>query len=178
MVSLFGTASESSRLAISRLAHLALAIPIHETVWSLQGLEETDMSSFQALTLAYAFFMVALFLFFWLFWKANQVMTELTCDTIPGVSLRGRRARWVRLYAIYVPHVLGYILVGFGAGFAELQVGELAQDANTTILANFFAFFMLSAGTGALLMNIPGFSGVVKMIRKDEQRAHHDGHRH
>jgi hypothetical protein len=120
--------------------------------------------------LAYVFFMLALFLFFWLFWKANQIMTELTCDTIPGVSLRGRRARWIRLYALYVPHIVGYTMVGFAAGFAELQVAELAPDANTASLANFFAFFMMFMGVGALLMNIPGFSGVVKMIRKDESR--------
>lgn len=143
----------------------------------LQGLEETDMSSFEALTLAYAFYMLAMFLFYWLFWKANQVMTELTCDTIPGVSLRGRRARWVRLYAIYIPHMLGYILVAFAAGFAELQVADLAPDENTTTLANFFAFFMVFLGTGALLMNIPAFSGIVRMIRNDERRGERRGDR-
>jgi len=131
------------------------------------------MSSFQALTLAYAFFIVGLFFFFWLFSKANQVMTELVWDAIPGVSLRGHRARWLRLYTIYIPHLMGFILVPFATGFAELQVAELTQDENTVILANFFAFFMLFTGTSSIIMNIPAFASVMKTIREDEEAHRH-----
>ncbi len=126
------------------------------------------MSSFQALTLAYAFLMVSLFLYFWLISKAVQTMTEIVWDAIPGVSLRGHRARWMRLYAIYVPYVLGYVVVAFTAGLAELKVAEMAHDASAAALANFFAFIMLFVGTSSILMNIPSFLSMVKTIREDE----------
>ena len=126
------------------------------------------MSSFQALTLAYAFLMVSLFLYFWLISKAVQTMTEVVWDAIPGVSLRGHRARWMRLYAIYVPYALGYVVVAFAAGLAELKVAEMAHDASAAALANFFAFIMLFVGTSSILMTTLGFLSMVKTIRDDE----------
>ena len=128
------------------------------------------MSSFEALTLAYAFFAVGLFLYFWLMSKANQIMTEVAWDAIPGVSL-SHRARWMRLFALYIPHVLGYVVVAFAAGFAELQVAELARDAGAATLAKFFAFVMLLIGASSIAMNILTTSSVVKTIREEEKRA-------
>ena len=100
--------------------------------------------------------------------SAIQTMTEIVWDAIPGVSLRGHRARWMRLYAIYVPYVLGYVVVAFAAGLAELKVAEMAHDASAAALANFFAFIMLFIGTSSILMTIPGFLSMVKTIREDE----------
>ena len=131
------------------------------------------MSSFQVLTLAYAFFTVGLFLFFWLLWKAKEALTEIAWDAIPHarISLRGHPARMMRLYNLYVPCVMGYIAVAIGAGFAELRVAELAQDASTATLANFFAFIMFLAGGGSIVLGIPAVISLAKTIRDDDRNA-------
>jgi hypothetical protein len=132
------------------------------------------MSSFQALTLAYAFFVVSLFLFFGLLWKQKEAMTEVAWDAIPHarVSLRGHyRARLVRLYAFYPACAVGYIVTAGGAGFAELLVAELAPNESIALLANFFAFVMFVAAASSILMGAVAFLSLVQTIRENERDA-------
>jgi len=130
------------------------------------------MSSFEALTLAYAFFAVWLFLFFGLIWKSKEAMTEVAWDAIPHarISLRGHyRARFIRLYAFYPACVLGYILAAAGTGFAELLVAELAPDESVARLANVFAFVMFVAAVGSILLGSLAFLSLVQTIKENER---------
>jgi hypothetical protein len=129
------------------------------------------MSTFEVITLAYGIFVAGIFLYFWLMSKAIQTMTAIAWDTIPGVSLRGHRARWLRLYSIYMPYVLGYVVVAFAAGFAELHVAELCDVAGPATLARLFAFIMLVIAAASIVMNIPTSLSIVQTIRDDE-KAH------
>lgn len=132
------------------------------------------MSSFEALTLAYAFFVVGLFLFFGLLWKAKEAMTEVAWDAIPHarISLRGHyRARFIRLYAFYPACMVGAILAAGGAGFAELLVAELAPDSSTALLANLFAFVMFATAASSILMGSLAFLSLGQTIRENERDA-------
>jgi hypothetical protein len=133
-----------------------------------------DMSSFEALGLAYAFFAVWLFLFFGLLWKSKEAMTEVAWDAIPHarVSLRGHyRARFIRLYAFYPACVLGYILAAAGTGFAELLVAELASDESIALLAKLFAFVMFVAAASSVLMGSLSFLSLVQTIKENEREG-------
>ena len=130
------------------------------------------MSSFQALTLCHAVFVVSWFLFFGLLWEAKEAVSEVAWDAIPHarIPLSGHyRARMVRLYAFYVPCVVGYIAVAAGAGIVELEIAKLAPGEGIAILANLFAFLMFLAAASSIPMGIVAFLSLVRTIKENER---------
>jgi hypothetical protein len=74
----------------------------------------------------------------------------------------------VRLYAFYVPCVVGYIAVAAGAGIVEIEIAKLAPSEGIAILANLFAFLLFLAAASSIPMGIVAFLSLAKTIKENE----------